>query len=602
MASNMLVPSIKTEMGVEWRRETQPAPTASSSTSVGPRKRLSPQVVKAKTTRLRPNVNNLPEPEPGVNFQRGPNYLLGPHDVWIHEARGADDEVVIARGELDVCVSQSGGQQSAGAMAQLVLRNFLSKGAPPIIDVGPGNDGRKVERLKIFIRPADGEGGQKLPALTQTVPGHGGAQGRESDAAARKRLWLRDLETIRRPEPLVPVSSGVLQATISKIRASKAKADVKNDDGNSKENPKDLTGDSPKGKEPEVIPDADLPSFYGQTGEKMLLFQDRKTHRGKIPAPDDGTVSHRLLMENFRNTFKLPNDIKESETHSTIPTLYDSEKGWPKNHEQAHKAAYQAELTSERGKTKVPLIKGLPLVEEVVFLRIPNYQGEPGECFWKAIAIHIYGDWRYHHRVKGEHFEHFHRVLKEKNHPRHQFYHDINQRFYPSRSSPKYSKAVETAANMYQILCMPCTYAPLHMFDVTADLYNVFLIVYTLNAQNEISFVVTKGSYNSRHLFVLYVNDNHFQPLVPNEFWASEFRLPMITLESTGVYPTLPGVAAANDPKAKDGIGHRWRIETAASKRVGRPMFVDHKESRNGDIISQYGIGVTVEGEEMDLS
>ncbi|EOO03873.1 hypothetical protein UCRPA7_537 [Phaeoacremonium minimum UCRPA7] len=423
-----------------------------------------------------------------------------------------------------------------------------------------------IERLKISIRSADDKGEQQRPAATQTVPGQ---SGQESDAAARKRLWLRDLETIRRPEPLVPVGSKVLEVTIPKTRTSKA--NTKKDDGQELE-VINLTEDSPT-KSSQSTTDMDPPSFYGLSDEKLLIFQDQNTDQGKTPAPTEGLEHHRLLMKKFRDTYNLPSDLskeEEAEVYGDVSSVYSYEEGWPNDHDQAHKALYKAELTTGKRKHRTPLIKGLPLVEEVPFLCIPNYQGASGECFWKAIAIHIYGDWRYHHRVKGEHFAHFCHILRESKHPRHESYKALNKKFYATKTSPEGGKPTNTCANLYQILCMPSTYTPLNMFDVTADLYHVFLIIYTLNEKQEITFVTTRGSYNSRHLFILYVGNNHYQPLVPNEFWASEFRLPMITLESTNVYPGLLGVPLTNALKAKDGIEHRWRRET--DRQVAQPI------------------------------
>lgn len=80
--------------------------------------------------------------------------------------------------------------------------------------------------------------------------------------------------------------------------------------------------------------------------------------------------------------------------------------------------------------------------------------------------------------------------------------------------------------------------------------------------------ISTEGSYNARHIFFLYLGDaGHFQPLVPNDFIASEFRLPRPSSESTYGYP---GVSL----RRRDWLSthHVWRLGDTA---VGRQGFID---------------------------
>ena len=342
MPPKKLVPSIKTEIGLEWRAlaiRAAPAQAAQNSPSPPtdtpcppppppppkpPKPPKLPAIV-SKVPRRRRREDDNPCPDRVYRLRRGPHYRPGSEgEKLAPDVGGAGDEVVIARGELDVSVSEGGGsQQSAGDIAQLVLNNLLGKDVQPIIAVAPNSEGKMIERLKISIRSADDKGEQQRPAATQTVPGQ---SGQESDAAARKRLWLRDLETIRRPEPLVPVGSKVLEVTIPKTRTSKA--NTKKDDGQELE-VINLTEDSPT-KSSQSTTDMDPPSFYGLSDEKLLIFQDQNTDQGKTPAPTEGLEHHRLLMKKFRDTYNLPSDLskeEEAEVYGDVSSVYSYEEG-----------------------------------------------------------------------------------------------------------------------------------------------------------------------------------------------------------------------------------------------------------------------------------
>lgn len=212
------------------------------------------------------------------------------------------------------------------------------------------------------------------------------------------------------------------------------------------------------------------------------------------------------------------------------------------------------------------LVRGFPLVEEVVFAVQPNVAGEPSNCFFKTVAFHVYGDGAYHPRVKAEHLQHFHEVLQWSDHPRHQLYLRMNRRFYTTTAGTR-----QTVANLYQMLTVPRIYTALDLFDVTADLYNLFIVVYTLD-DNTVTGVTTKGSYNARHIFICHVNGNHFQPMVPNDYFASEFQLPRITCQSTLDLPMT-----SRRHRNRHALDHSWRNAWAGDldRRHG-PLPVEH--------------------------
>ncbi len=93
-------------------------------------------------------------------------------------------------------------------------------------------------------------------------------------------------------------------------------------------------------------------------------------------------------------------------------------------------------LDSYKGKTPGVLYKGFPMVEDVVFVKHPNYwtridnHGKliaNGQCYWIALALLLYGDASCWLRVKAEHLNFLEEILVNPQHPRHKFYAWENQ-------------------------------------------------------------------------------------------------------------------------------------------------------------------------------
>lgn len=106
-------------------------------------------------------------------------------------------------------------------------------------------------------------------------------------------------------------------------------------------------------------------------------------------------------------------------------------------------------------------------------------------------------------------------------------------------------------------LCTPYAWQDGEILQVTADLYNVFIVQYTMSSANEskVEGVKVRGNYNSTHLIIRFVNGNHFQPLIPADEPLSEFCFPLITRENTKGKISVP-------PKAPGGatdLNHPWR-------------------------------------------
>ncbi|OTA64735.1 hypothetical protein K449DRAFT_421299 [Hypoxylon sp. EC38] len=171
------------------------------------------------------------------------------------------------------------------------------------------------------------------------------------------------------------------------------------------------------------------------------------------------------------------------------------------------------------------IAKGLPLVEDVEFVVLGNHQPDTewdGDCYWRAVAYSLHGtdaEWMI---VKAEHLGYMYHVLTNKSHPRHEYYDaDLNAIFFSTHTSS--SDTPSFRANLWQVLHMPHVWTPALMQQVTADLYNVHIVTFHMSTHdgvNDVTNISIQGAYNARHIFMALVNENHFQPMVPNEYWA----------------------------------------------------------------------------------
>ncbi|KLU85978.1 hypothetical protein MAPG_04997 [Magnaporthiopsis poae ATCC 64411] len=224
------------------------------------------------------------------------------------------------------------------------------------------------------------------------------------------------------------------------------------------------------------------------------------------------------------------------------------------------------------------VLQGFPLVEDVEFLRAQNRDDE-GNCYWNAVAMHAYGRRDWGPRVKLEHLRFVEAVLANERHPRHAEYARVNERFVVTSAE---GVADPFVANMWQLLHLPGSWTPSWMTQVTADLYGLFVVLYTLqdefggigaDGRPVVTETTTRGSYNSRHIFLLFVDGNHYQPMIPNRHDAAEFRCPRPSRALTS------GYKFGDSKRWGDGTAHAWRLDAsfcALGKRVPPPLHVDH--------------------------
>ena len=106
-------------------------------------------------------------------------------------------------------------------------------------------------------------------------------------------------------------------------------------------------------------------------------------------------------------------------------------------------------------------------------------------------------------------------------------------------------------------LCTPYAWQDSEILQVTADLYDAFIVQYTLKSSEStaVEEVKVRGNYNSTHWLIRYVNSNHFQPLMPANEELSEFSFPPITRKNTEGKVSIPKTKSL---RATD-LNHPWR-------------------------------------------
>ncbi len=190
------------------------------------------------------------------------------------------------------------------------------------------------------------------------------------------------------------------------------------------------------------------------------------------------------------------------------------------NHDNMfERADWMAYLPSYLGKVPV-LYKGFPMVEDVVFVKHPNYWTRikdhrklvpNGSCYWTALALLLYGNSSLWLRVKAEHLGVLERILQNPRHPRHNFYARDNQvRTLTLATGPAGKRRVWSGlANLWERLQIPGCWVNEDVCHLTADVYGVFMVLYKYNSSNpawqyKVYDLKTYGAYNNRHLFLCY--------------------------------------------------------------------------------------------------
>lgn len=294
--------------------------------------------------------------------------------------------------------------------------------------------------------------------------------------------------------------------------------------------------------------------FYGIQGAStsatrsrtLLRYQDRHTGIGEHPSP---IVGLRLNQDSYRT------EIKSKHRRDPIPLATEVlRNSWGSPAPVDDKMAISTWTTSGF----YQLQRGFPLVEDVEFIIHRNMppQEPDGDCYWRSVSFCLYGSDEHWDVVKAEHLEYLHYVLSKPQHPRYKLYHGhLNARFFDTSSV----SGVTFKANIWQLLHLAHAWTPAVISQITADLYNICVIIFTL--ENGVATETNvRGVYNSRHIFLCFTNGCHFQPMTPNEYDAWEFRYPRITIEATAKYVNAPKATSA-----KRTWEHPWRKEFSST-------------------------------------
>ncbi|KAI0470381.1 hypothetical protein F4859DRAFT_522871 [Xylaria cf. heliscus] len=315
------------------------------------------------------------------------------------------------------------------------------------------------------------------------------------------------------------------------------------------------------------------PQFYGYSGkwspkeaDSTLRYQDRFNDVGEIPGPKS---SLRLNLDGYVKDTAINDGALGLER--SIENVYESTfyAGETVDEDQALLVNWANERTAK-------LYKGFPLVENIGFVSIGNRANPEGDCYWRALAYIIYGQPARWDLIKADHQVYLRHVLGDKTHPRHELYTKLNTQFFethgPALKDGSFVTTSAFKANIWQLLHMPHSWTPGVMQQITADLYNLHLVTFTYDSEkNMCSNVSIRGAYNSRHVFMLFKNSCHFQPLVVNDYISWEFRYPRVTVAATARFSNAP---KANSKKVKHLIQHPWRNDW--TKEVPPPVPKNH--------------------------
>ncbi|KAK7981986.1 hypothetical protein PG988_004224 [Apiospora saccharicola] len=296
--------------------------------------------------------------------------------------------------------------------------------------------------------------------------------------------------------------------------------------------------------------------FYGIQGatsvtrsRSLLRYQDRQTGFGEHPSPIAGL---RLNQDKYRA------EIGSKHFRDPIPLATDTlrKTSWGKpTSVDDDKEAIKSKWTSTGS---YQLFKGFPLVEDVEFIVHRNMPPEDpdGDCYWRSVSFCLYGSDEHWDVVKAEHLGYLHYVLSQPKHPRHSLYREhLNARFFDTSSV----NGSPFKANIWQLLHLAHAWTPAVISQITADLYNICVVIFTL--ENGLTTETNvRGVYNSRHIFLCFTNGCHFQPMTPNEYDAWEFKYPRITVEATSKYINAPKATSA-----KHTWEHPWRKEFSST-------------------------------------
>lgn len=283
------------------------------------------------------------------------------------------------------------------------------------------------QRIKRRVRLIPPPGGFTNHVPATIVNGDTRTDEERSRARAAYDLWLQDLQHIRRAKPLLN-STDVTEITLvntttstqstndRKISVIDLTSSSDDEDGNQNDNDSEPTTGATDRIPPPPANGIEANIFYrGANGEvvrgKLLTYQQRRIHVNQYPSP--GML--RFDMARLRRKVGTRQKTDEQVAETIRAQLWGTTTSLPRTFEDSLQQNWLKDDTVGLG---ARLIRGLPLMEDVVFLRAGNYTGSRSNCFWKAVAYQVYGDNSFDVRVKAEHLEYFSEVLRWPQHPK----------------------------------------------------------------------------------------------------------------------------------------------------------------------------------------
>lgn len=282
----------------------------------------------------------------------------------------------------------------------------------------------------------------------------------------RYRIWLEDLESIRRPQPVLSTDSTgyiVTEVAVAAPPPQSQGADGATGGnttaaGRTRANPVVLEDDDGDAHDNGSHAPRDWRVFYGV--------------QGGTPAEAQGAVRYqdqRLMTRNLYPSrqnglgFDMARLRRDTNWVDPIQSTRDAQPAWDHAMFMSEPPlGFDRAVTSNwlRDVDLRPLLRGFPMVRNVVFYRPSNHDGARSTCFFKALSYLMYGSHSFYRRVQAEHWQHYSDILDWDDHPRHRLYQRMNQRFYDTIISAG-DREVSTAANFFQLLSIPNIWMPL---------------------------------------------------------------------------------------------------------------------------------------------
>ncbi|KAK3367656.1 hypothetical protein B0H63DRAFT_535699 [Podospora didyma] len=216
---------------------------------------------------------------------------------------------------------------------------------------------------------------------------------------------------------------------------------------------------------------------------------------------------------------------------------------------------YRAEISSFRGRDPAQLLfKGFPTVESVTFAKHPNVwvtQNDKGhhvwtrirngECLWTSLALSLFGNAEFWLRVKADHLAFLEAILKNLDHPRYEYYTRLNRSKGETLATGIGRATKLKPRNIWDRLHIPGGWNSDEILALTADVYKL---------------------------------ENHFQPMIPNDYLAYEFKFPRMTLQLSQKY-RLVSHEPTKPENREDGPRHFFRASmrqvSATEPSLARP-------------------------------